>query len=403
MTTALGVTVRSRARRVSAIAVLVLGGLLPCGFVSAATPPHRMTGPTTAPLAGAPALYRSERASPTVTSRCTVNEGLVSNCGDWWGEAVPNSGSDLIQAVDWTELRTQRSLDIVHTYHRWLQAFPTPEETALARSGHILFINWQPTDPDGGRIPWASVADGSQDAVIRAEAQRLAALGVPVMVSFSHEPEANLGSEGTAADFAAAYRRVHDVAVAAGARNVVWVWDVEGIATRHWLSIYRQLWPGAADVDWIAWDPYNFAACKGRPWRSFPRLVSPFYDMLAAPPFRNRPLMLAELGTVGNLSGSHTKQSWYAGVRSSLGRYPAIKAVVYFDYPSPPATCDWTSSSSPAAAAAFALLANDRLFLTSSAAPARLGVVPANNPEPGAAGGHRPSPPQMLVARGGST
>ena len=184
------------------------------------------------------------------------------------------------------------------------------------------------------------------------------------MVSFSHEPEANLGSEGTATDFAAAYRRVHDVAVAAGARNVVWVWDVEGIATRHWLSIYRQLWPGAADVDWIAWDPYNFAACKGRPWRSFRRLVSPFYDMLAATPFRNRPLMLAELGTVGNPSGSHTKQSWYAGVRSSLGRYPAIKAVVYFDYPSPPATCDWTSSSSPAAAAAFSLLANDRLFLT---------------------------------------
>jgi beta-mannanase len=200
------------------------------------------------------------------------------------------------------------------------------------------------------------------------------------MLSFSHEPEADIGSEGSATDFVAAYRRVHDVAVAAGATNVVWVWDVEGIATRHWESIYRSLWPGAAYVEWIAWDPYNFASCKARPWRSFRQLVSPFYAFLARSPFQHRPLMLAEFGTVGGQSGSHSKQSWYAGVRSSLASFPRIKAAVYFDYPSPPASCNWSSSSSPTSAAAFARLANDPIFLPQSAVLFQTRASPDSSP-----------------------
>jgi len=349
-TTTLRAVLRAPARRTVAVAAAVASLALAC-FLPA--------GPAT----GAP---------QRVSARCAVGESLVPRCGAWWGEAVPNTGTNLVQAVTSAQQRTKRPLDIVHTYHRWLQVFPTPEETVLARSGHILFINWQPTDPAGHPIPWATVADGSQDAVIKAEARRLAALDLPVMLSFSHEPEADLGVEGSAADFAAAYRTVHDVAVAAGATNVVWVWDVEGIATRHWLSIYKDLWPGAADVDWIAWDPYNFASCKGRSWRSFQELVSPFYGMLATQPFRDRPLMLGEFGTVGNVSGAHSKQAWYAGARGALAKFPAIKAAVYFDYPTPPATCDWTSDSSSAARVAFAQLANDHIFLPGSTASASL-------------------------------
>ncbi len=320
---------------------------------------------------GAHAVAASSEDSSVIT-RCSILKAVVPRCGDWWGESVPNSGSDLVGAVTNAEMQVERPLDIVHTYHRWLQAFPTPEEATLARGGHILFVNWQPTDPAGNPIAWAAIADGSLDGVIDAEGKRLAMFQMPIMLSFSHEPEAELGTEGTAADFAAAFRRVHDDVIAAGASNVVWVWDVEGISTHHWLSMYHQLWPGVAFVDWIAWDPYNFASCKNRPWRSFRQLVSPFYRWLRAQPFRNRPLMLAELGTVGNLSGSHSKEQWYRDVATSLSAFPAIKSVVYFDYPSPPASCDWTSSASPAAAAAFGRLARNRIFLPGSAASAGL-------------------------------
>ena len=279
---------------------------------------------------------------------------------------MPNEGSDLLQAVSAAEVETQRTLDIVHTYHRWLQAFPTPEETALARSGHLLLINWQPTDPDGHPIPWSAIADGSQDAAIRAEALRLVALDLPVMISFSHEPEADLGTEGTASDFAAAFRHVHDLVTATGASNVVWVWDVEGIVTHHWEHLYRELWPGSDSVDWIAWDPYNFASCKEQPWRSFQRLVSPFYHWLESQPFGRHPLMLAEFGTIGSPTGGDTKQGWFAGIPRTLAKFPAVKALVYFDYPSPPASCDWTSNSNPAAASAFATLAHNTSFAPDS-------------------------------------
>jgi hypothetical protein len=316
---------------------------------------------------GAAGAVLGATRSPTSATQCSVNAELVPSCGDWWGEAVPNSGWDLFQAVSAAEFQIQRSLDIVHTYHRWLQAFPTPEETELARSGHLLLINWQPTGPDGRLIPWSAIADGSQDAAVKAEALRLAAFDLPVMVSFSHEPEADLGKEGSAADFAAAFRHVHDVVTAAGASNVVWVWDVEGVATRHWEHLYHELWPGSASVDWIAWDPYNFASCKERPWRSFEKLVSPFYRWIESQPFgRRHPLMLAEFGTIGAPTGHNTKQAWFAGIPDSLTRFPDVKGLVYFDYPSPPASCDWTSGSTPAAASAFAALARSRSFVPAS-------------------------------------
>ena len=314
----------------------------------------------------AQAVARANTLAQRSAGSCSVSLKLVPSCGDWWGAAVPNTGSNLSEVVADTEFETGRRLDIVHTYHRWTQDFPTASETALGKSGHILFINWQPTDEEDKPIAWQAIADGSQDKVIAAEAIRLKAMGTPVMISFSHEPEADIDTEGSAAQYVAAYRRVHDVVVAAGATNVVWVWDIEGIATSHWFGLYARFWPGARYVDWIAWDPYNFASCRSRPWRSFDALVAPFYRWIEHQSFAHRPLMLAEYGTIGNMAGLHTKQRWYKGEAASLSAFPAIKSVVYFDYPSPPASCDWVSNSSPAAAASFAALAQSRVFQATS-------------------------------------
>jgi hypothetical protein len=77
--------------------------------------------------------------------------------------------------------------------------------------------------------------------------------------------------------------------------------------------------------------------------------------------------MLAEYGSVGNDTGRRTKQGWYAGAASTLSVFPALKSLVYFNYPHPPASCDWSTDSSPAAAASFAALANSRAFRATSA------------------------------------
>ena len=136
----------------------------------------------------AQAAARPDPQAQRAAQSCGVSTELVPSCGDWWGAAVPNTGSNLSEAVADTEFETGRRLDIVHTYHRWTQDFPTPSEVALARSGHILLINWQPTDDEDKPIAWQAIADGSQDQVIADEAVRLKALGTPVMISFSTSP-----------------------------------------------------------------------------------------------------------------------------------------------------------------------------------------------------------------------
>jgi hypothetical protein len=292
---------------------------------------------------------------------CQLGADMAPTCGAWWGEALDTTDTSLVAAVDAAQTADGRRLDIVHTYHRWDDVFPTPAEQFLARSGHLLFLNWQPTAPNGSSISWASIASGTQNATIDAEAARLRQLGQPVLMSFSHEPDNDLGRYGSAAQFVAAYRYVHNRVVGDGATNVRWVWTVEGIDTAVWQARYRELWPGNGYVDWISWDPYNFASCTGKPWLSFSAMVAPFYQWLSSQPFGQQPLMLAEYGTITQ-GGADTKQAWYAGESAALSRFPRLKALVYFNYDSPPATCDWRSTSSSGADDSFASLAQNVTF-----------------------------------------
>src|ERR1700722_8836745 len=160
---------------------------------------------------------------------CRVVAPSVPTCGRWWGEALDPGDQSLISAVGAASAAADRRLDIVHTYHVWNDTFPTVEETQLAHEGHLLMIGWKPITSAGRPVSWASIAAGDQDQVITAEGQRLRALGEPVLLSFSYEPERLVGITGTASQFAAAFRHVHDVIVKAGATNVEWVWTVMGL------------------------------------------------------------------------------------------------------------------------------------------------------------------------------
>ena len=94
-----------------------------------------------------------------------------------------------------------------------------------------------------------------------------------------HEPEDNAGpcqpgavddakaDMGSAEDFRAAFRHVVE-RVRPVAPNVVWVFSVMG----HDPAASWAFYPGDDVVDWVAWDPYNWANCAGRTrdrWRGF--------------------------------------------------------------------------------------------------------------------------------------
>jgi hypothetical protein len=296
------------------------------------------------------------------SSSCPKSESAHSGCDVWWGAALNVNDSALPNGVAALEDTTGRRLDIVHTYHRWDDVFPTTAERALAQSGHELFLNWEPTERSGAQLSWGAIAAGAQDAVIDAEAKRLATLPA-VLVSFSHEPELDFHEHGgSPADFAAAFRHVHDRVIADGATNVSWVWVTQGLSDPVWLQRYQVMWPGNAYVDWVAWDPYNWGSCRGRAWASFQQTVAPFYNWLEAHGFGAKPFMLAEYGSVEKANDSTGKADWYAGIPSALKSLPNLRALVYFDLPAPPANCNWQITTSTDAQTAFGRLAESASF-----------------------------------------
>ena len=337
---------------VAVTAAVALAAVVATIVVAAGT--VNRAGPVTGPAVG----------SPTAQARkCALTRAGADPCGLWWGAALDVTDSDLPAAVAAIQAGTGRRVDLVHTYHRWYETFPTASELRLARSGHGLLLNWEPVDRRGRPMSWAAIAAGRHDAQITATARRLAAAGTLVFLTFSHEPEAELHAHGTPADFAAAFRHVHDVIAAAGARNVRWVWDVMGLPDPVWHARYLQMWPGARYVDWVAWDPYNWGTCRNHSgWRSFTQTVTPFYDWLQTAGFGGKPFMLAEYGTVERPGHPSGKADWLTTIPTQLSRLPNLRALVYFDVPHPPANCNWQIATSHAAEHAFGVTASSGPF-----------------------------------------
>jgi beta-mannanase len=242
------------------------------------------------------------------------------------------------------ESQLGRKFDIAHFYHQWTSNFPTAEERSIAAEGRLLLLNWKMPSP------WSSVASGSQDGQIAAVAGRLKALGRKVFLAPHHEPEDQVGSFGSASDYARAFRRIVDEFRQAGANNVIFVWNMMGYVG-GWGSIYPQLYPGDSYVDWIAWDPYNWYGCKsGQKPRSFAEITKPMYDWTAAHA-PGKPLMLAEFGLREQPAGAPSKAEWFRDALVTLKTTRTrIKALVYFNTNH---TCDWRITSSSSSVAAY--------------------------------------------------
>jgi hypothetical protein len=301
---------------------------------------------------------------PSSKPSCTIEKSGAASCGVWWGSALNANDSQLRADVGARETATKRRLDIVHTYHRWYDNFPTANEMAVAKAGRMLYLNWEPVDKTGQAMSWHNIAVGQQDHQIDLEAARLKAVPTTVMLSFSHEPELDYKEHGSVTDFAAAFRHVNQRLTADGVTNVRYVWNVMGLSDPVWLSRYKQMWPGNDYVDWIAWDPYNWSDCRtpADPWLSFSQVISPFYQWLESNGFGDKPFMLGEWGTVEQTGNPQGKQDWFGGVPGGLKAMPNMKAVVYFDLPHPPANCNWQITTSAAASKGYGVLAQAHVF-----------------------------------------
>ena len=302
------------------------------------------------------------------------------------GDFTDENGQRVIQQDSFSNRERQlgEEFDLYHRFLQWNDLvnkdWPNSRTQALSDDGRLLFVNWK--SPSGNPRDWAAIADGRYDADIEKAAAQVRDFGEPLFMTFFHEPEDNIRdvAAGNAAteqryidDYSAAFRHIHDEFDAAGADNVVWVWDMQGFLP-NWERYYiNGLYPGDDVVDWIGYNPYNWHECQPNArWRSFTEVASSFYDWLdeGGPnrPSVDKPVMLGEFGSEENQgapTSDQTKAEWLREAGQVLpDRFPRLKAAFYFDTEGRntngvPQFCDWGLDSSSSSMAAMAGLLRD--------------------------------------------
>jgi hypothetical protein len=302
---------------------------------------------------------------PKTTAACgSVSVDLVPSCGAWLGmyprtDAAGARTGDLQTNLASLEQRAGRKFDVVTRYHGWGDQLPDATDNAWRDSGHLLLVDLRARDfQTNAQVKWADIASGKQDAYLSQVAAGLKAYGAKVFFSFNQEPEKELeqgtGVAGSAQDYVAAYKHIHDVFQRAGATNAVWVWWVTGyLPHKDWIT---QLYPGDSYVDWVSYDPYDRNTCRNTAAETPQETVLPFLNWLNGSSLgRGKPVMISEYGSNGADRGG-----WYKGVGDLVKQTPRIKAVVPFN--AQPDKCDFRLTTSAQKWDGFASMARDPFF-----------------------------------------
>lgn len=174
------------------------------------------------------------------------------------------------------------------------------------------------------------IVAGHQDSVLAAYAKALRAWKHVFL--FRLFPEMNgpwesyaPGRNGnTHAQFVAAWRHVYRLFHSYGALNVKFVWNPDKQFNGQTAS-FKQLWPGAQFVDWVALDIYDFNDHSHGRFANARTESAPSVKAIRGLT-KTKPLMVAEIG-VAPFSG---KAAWIRSTFSGLAKLGA-KAVVWFD------------------------------------------------------------------------
>ena len=239
--------------------------------------------------------------------------------------------SEAVDAFGRFESRIRTKLAVENRFYGWREAFPTALQRRDVAAGRIPMITWKAPRLD-------TILDGSQDALIAARAHAVRAFRSALFIRWGWEMNGtwtewsgtNNSTPGThdgASKFVRAWRHIHDIFARVGAANASWVWapNAESVPAAAW-NAPSAYYPGDAYVDWIGFSAYNWGT--GRTWShwsSFRSLVGPFYRRWA----KRKPLMLAETST----TGGPLKSRWIASIVPSLGSFPRLKAILWFQQP----------------------------------------------------------------------
>jgi mannan endo-1,4-beta-mannosidase len=225
-------------------------------------------------------------------------------------------------------------------YVAWGSAFDRAAAARTAGYGALYYMAWEPFS-----TTVASIAAGASDRYIWSTARAVRAFGAPVAISFGHEMNGSWypwgTSDTTAASFVAAWRHIHDLFAAAGAKNVIWVWNPNVISPMPDVAL-APYWPGGGYVNWVGITGY-FATTGPH---TFDGVYGPTITEIRR--FTGKPVIIAETSVETGPDEVESIRNLIGGVKASSH----VLGFIWFDYDKN--GVDWTLGDRPVARATLA-------------------------------------------------
>jgi beta-mannanase len=273
-----------------------------------------------------------------------VRRVLAPEHGVYLGVSNFTLVADTGAVAAWTEANGPHPR-IVNWFQQWLSGerrFRPDWARRVARAGAVPMITWEPwSAPEGVKhvaiqpdVSLARIADGSHDGYIRAWARDVAAYRGPVMIRLMHEMNGDWYPWGVTTNgntpelYIQAWRHVHRIFDAAGARNVSWIWSINNLeriaGENHDIDAY---YPGDRFVDWVSTSGFNWGnAYSWSSWRTADPLYRETYRALTR---YDKPIMISEIGTT---SDGGDARVWIRQTFQTLrADYPKLHAVLWYD------------------------------------------------------------------------
>lgn len=233
-----------------------------------------------------------------------------------WGLSVPYPMQQHLDALDST---LGGAPAVIAAYQRFGSPFRDSQASQIEKDGAVPLLQWNPTT-----VRLAAIADGRYDGYLRSYAKAVRKFRSSIIISFGHEMNGPWWkwSHGhqSAASFVAAWRHIHDVFAAAGAKNVTWLWNPNVIRGPA-VADPEPWWPGTRYVDWTGLDGYLWT--RQQTFTSvFSAAIKEMHKL--AP---GKPVMIAETGAYPGTGMGSRIAGLFAGAKAAH-----IRAVVYFDH-----------------------------------------------------------------------
>jgi mannan endo-1,4-beta-mannosidase len=234
---------------------------------------------------------------------------------------------------------------IASSFRGWGDVFPDAAQRADADTGHVLLVAWDLGATAATRF--TTFPAHAHDAYLAQEAAAARAYGRTLYVRpwpemngdwqpFQPTADGAAPAGGTFAQFVTAWRYLVTFFRDHGATNVRWVFDPTADTYAETTDV-RSIWPGAAYVDVLGLDGYNWGTGGVFRWRSFADVFAAQYRRLTALT-ATRPVWICEFGSKeptrndgAPIDRAHTKASWYSDAWSFIAGATRIRAAVLFN------------------------------------------------------------------------